>query len=58
MRILRERIYGDAELNGQSYCSAQCAYVRDEPEVDVPVDRTAGRNGKPALQMQHNLLRC
>ncbi len=52
-----ERIYGDAvELNGQSYCSAQCAYVRDEVvEVEVPVGRSrAGRNAIPTLQMQHN----
>ncbi len=51
-----EQIYGEAvELNGESYCSAQCAYVRDDLVEEVPVGRSRNdRSFRPTLQMQHN----
>ena len=51
-----ERIYGEAvKLNGESYCSAQCAYARDNLESHVPVGRGRTRTSTtPALQLQHN----
>ena len=53
-----DRIYDEAvELDGQSYCSVQCAYVRDElVEKEVPAGlRRVVRPHRPAPQLQSAL---
>ena len=50
-----ERIYGEAvELDGKSYCSAQCAYAQDDLEINVPVGRGRTKPTAPVRQLQHN----